>query len=291
MLKTSFNSFYSRDAIWHHRFGTTFFCNALLSDGTKPSPQLMSSYYQWGPVMILKEIGKIAITKICSKIKKNKLLLHLQGPMNYYTTTLICLICFHRSIIKIINQKNCVILASKMGASCFVIYPESVKSVKSYQIHNTWYSIKKISYLNLCPVHLMLLASNIRSMAPGPPQYSCHLAKGRVQHTMQCHTAFNTLRLRQHGHHFADDIFKCIFLNENIRILNKISLKFIHKGPINNYPTLVQIMAWDWPGNKPLSKPMMISLLTYICITQPQWVKLSRGHLMLWLEYSPEIEN
>ena len=29
----------------------------------------------------------------------------------------------------------------------------------------------------------------------------------------------NTLRPRQDGRHFPDDIFKCIFLNENARIL------------------------------------------------------------------------
>ena len=33
-------------------------------------------------------------------------------------------------------------------------------------------------------------------------------------------------------------------------------------------------MAWRWPGNKPLSEPMLVSLLTYICITRPQWVKV-----------------
>ena len=32
-------------------------------------------------------------------------------------------------------------------------------------------------------------------------------------------------------------------------------------------------MAWRWPGYKPLSEPMMVSLLTHICVTQPQWVK------------------
>ena len=82
----------------------------------------------------------------------------------------------------------------------------------------------------------------------------------------------NTLRLRQNGHHFPDNIFKCIFLNENVWISIKISLKFVPKVPINNSPSLVQIMAWRRPGNKPLSKPMMGSLLTHICITRPQWV-------------------
>ena len=71
---------------------------------------------------------------------------------------------------------------------------------------------------------------------------------------------FNTLRPRQNGRHFADDIFKCIFLNENVWISIKISLKFVPKGPINNIPALVQIMAWRRTGDKPLSEPMMTQL-------------------------------
>ena len=51
-----------------------------------------------------------------------------------------------------------------------------------------------------------------------------------------------------------------------------MSLKFVPKGRINNIPALVQIMAWRRPGNKPLSEPMMVSLLTHICVTMPQWV-------------------
>ena len=80
---------------------------------------------------------------------------------------------------------------------------------------------------------------------------------------------------RQNGSHFADSIFKCIFFNENFWIPIKISLKFVPKGPINNILVLVQIMAWRWPGDKPLPEPMMISSRTYIhvCITLPQWIK------------------
>ena len=83
----------------------------------------------------------------------------------------------------------------------------------------------------------------------------------------------NTLRPRQNGRHFADDIFNCIFANENIQISIKISLKFIPKGLIDNIPALnqlVQTMAWHQPGNKPLWEPTMDSLLTHICITRPQ---------------------
>ena len=54
------------------------------------------------------------------------------------------------------------------------------------------------------------------------------------------------------GHHLADDIFKCIFWNENVWISIKISLNFVPKGPINNIPALVQIMAWHRPGDKAL---------------------------------------
>ena len=59
--------------------------------------------------------------------------------------------------------------------------------------------------------------------------------------------------------------------------LRFISLKYVPKGPINkkkNIPTLVQIMAWRRPGDKPLSEPMMVILLTHICVTRPQWVKI-----------------
>ena len=62
----------------------------------------------------------------------------------------------------------------------------------------------------------------------------------------------------------ADHIFHCIFLNENIWIPIKISLKFVPKSLINNISASVQIMAWRRPGDKPLSEPMMISLKTHM---------------------------
>ena len=98
----------------------------------------------------------------------------------------------------------------------------------------------------------------------------------------RCHmsrllTWINTLRPRQNGRRFADDTFKRIFLNENVRISIKISLKFVPKGPINNIPALVQIMAWRRSGDKPLSEPVMVRLLTYICVTRLQWVNFIRS--------------
>ena len=89
--------------------------------------------------------------------------------------------------------------------------------------------------------------------------------------------SLNTLRPRQIGRSFVEDTFKRIFLNENVRISIKTLLKLVLKGPINNNPTLVQIMAWRRSGDKPLSEPMMVSLLTHICVTRPQWVNPLRA--------------
>ena len=61
----------------------------------------------------------------------------------------------------------------------------------------------------------------------------------------------NTLRPRQNWRHIADDTFNCILAIENVRSLIEISLKFVPKGPINNIPALVLIMAWRSPGDKP----------------------------------------
>ena len=93
-----------------------------------------------------------------------------------------------------------------------------------------------------------------------------------------CISLVNTLRPRQNGRHFPDDILKWVFLNENVWISIAISLKFVPKGQINNIPALVQIMAWRRPGDKLLSEPMMVSLLTHICATRPQWVNGRRRH-------------
>ena len=85
-------------------------------------------------------------------------------------------------------------------------------------------------------------------------------------------TSLNSSTPGQNGRRFADGIFRCIFSNETLCVFMKISLKFVPKGPIDNIPALVQIMAWRRSGDKPLSEPMVVCLLTHICVTQPQWV-------------------
>ena len=43
----------------------------------------------------------------------------------------------------------------------------------------------------------------------------------------------------QNGRHFADDIFRCIFVNEKLCILIKISLKYVPKDQVDSNPALV----------------------------------------------------
>ena len=67
----------------------------------------------------------------------------------------------------------------------------------------------------------------------------------------------------------AEDNSKCIFFNEDDKIPIQISLKFVSKGPIDNFVALVQLMAWSWPGDKALSEPMMVKSPKHMWVTRP----------------------
>ena len=71
--------------------------------------------------------------------------------------------------------------------------------------------------------------------------------------------SLNTLISRQNGRYFADDLFRCIAMNNDLWISIKISLKFVPEVHINTIPALVQKMAWRRPGGKPFSESMMFS--------------------------------
>ena len=79
--------------------------------------------------------------------------------------------------------------------------------------------------------------------------------------TKQYTMVWATLQERQNGRHFADDVFRRIFVNEKFFILISILLKFVPKGPIDNKPELVERTAWRRLGDKPL---------THICITRKE---------------------
>ena len=68
---------------------------------------------------------------------------------------------------------------------------------------------------------------------------------------------FNTLGHEQNSRHFADDIFKYIFLTENVCVLIHFFWFFFHKGPIENMPSLVPVMALRRTANKLLPEQML----------------------------------
>ena len=70
--------------------------------------------------------------------------------------------------------------------------------------------------------------------------YQCIERRGIAVDSLE--VAFDTLRPRQNGRFFPDDIFKCIFFNEHAWIA------LVPKVWINHTTSLVQIMAWRRPG-------------------------------------------
>ena len=68
-------------------------------------------------------------------------------------------------------------------------------------------------------------------------------------------------------------------------------MKFVPKGPINNVLALVQIMACRLVGAKSLSEPMMVRLLTHICVTRPQWVNQQSPATMNKSKSLPELHQ
>ena len=75
----------------------------------------------------------------------------------------------------------------------------------------------------------------------------------------------------------ADDIFKCISLNENDIIPIQISQIFFPMSPIDNKPALVQIMAWRRIGDKPLPETMMAQFTDAYMRHYGRWVLTHSG--------------
>ena len=79
--------------------------------------------------------------------------------------------------------------------------------------------------------------------------------------------SINTLRPRQNSRHFADDIIKCIFLNESLRIFIRIPPKSVPKGPIDKsqqwFSCGLEILSAKWwpisSDNTPMSQQIAFS--------------------------------
>ena len=113
-----------------------------------------------------------------------------------------------------------------------------------------------------------------------PLQWTLHSSLMKVQYCVFCELKIGYILTFTHTYWgrdkmadmFPDNIFKCIFLNENCWILVKISLKYLRKDTIDNNPAWGQMMAWGRPGDKPLSEPMMLSMTRgYDVIGHTHW--------------------
>ena len=173
------------------------------------------------------------------------------------------------------------------------------KPTEEWKYNRKMYALKQIKicaeYRDMLPRPRLDLSGTpgLRPISLNPGSWQTNLGLGSMSRysaqILICITCtdeqifcVNTLRPRQNGLHFADDIFERIFVNENVRISVTIPLKFIPNVPINNISALVQIMAWRRPGDKPLSESIMIRLPTYICATRPQWASSTIFFLATW---------
>ena len=79
----------------------------------------------------------------------------------------------------------------------------------------------------------------------------CHpdLIKPYLNWVFHRKVMINILKLRYDGQHFADNIFKLNFFNENRCILIQIELKYVPKGPTYSKTALVQCQAIIWTND------------------------------------------
>ena len=153
--------------------------------------------------------------------------------------------------------------AEAMHANNRTSHDHTSKHHSSFTIHTSLHCVWDGTTKKVAHRHMVWM---------GYPPLAVHLTKHNYQGIIiDNHT--HSLMPRQMDAIWQMTFSKCIFLNENVWIPIKISLKLVPKGPIINIPALVQIMAWRRPGDKPLSEPMVVSLPAHICVTLPQWVK------------------
>ena len=104
----------------------------------------------------------------------------------------------------------------------------NITFISSMQLKNSYFKCfpECLIKRDLCIFYMIY---NVKRMINGT-QVTCHqcLVKIWILWGFSCHKeahTLNTLRLRQNRHHFADDIVKCIFFNENVWFPNKFSHK------------------------------------------------------------------
>ena len=117
------------------------------------------------------------------------------------------------------------------------------------QILNYWLSVSGLWYYTQAKVYLFtnwtltvyhLSVDSIKNANGFVVLYLVIIVKARLG---DFYVPLTHLSLDKMATNMADDIFKCIFLNENDGIPIQISLKIVPSSPIDNILALVQMMA------------------------------------------------
>ena len=97
------------------------------------------------------------------------------------------------------------------------------------------------------------------------------------------HKLVNSSTPGQNGRQFADDIFKCVFMNEKFCILIQVSLKSVLKGPIDN--TIVSGNGLVPNGSQAITNELMLTRFTDAYMrhdAKRRWVKSIGEMLHEW---------
>ena len=67
--------------------------------------------------------------------------------------------------------------------------------------------------------------------------------------------------------------FQLHFREQNFSVLILLlEFKFVSVGPIDNKSELIQVITWQYTGEKLLIEPVMATISDTICHTRPQWI-------------------
>ena len=129
-----------------------------------------------------------------------------------------------------------------------------------------------IAYINKWQTAVVMSSLNkMRSLALQALWNQCiQLEQVSLHHRVISNHDINSSPPGQNSRLFADDIFRCIFVNEKFCISIRISLKFVPKGPIDNTWALIKVMAWRRISH--YLNQCWFSPLTHVCDTRGRWV-------------------
>ena len=162
---------------------------------------------------------------------------HVTGYLLYIITITHCLGLGHETMVSAICLSIflCPYLTD-CGGTCqiwmrfriLILYFCRIQFIYYREINDQYFSAPLPELLSVIIQHIMASQRIINTKLQAIPEW---WVSGRQD--------ANSSPPGQNGCHFADDNFRCVFVNEKFFIFINISLKFIPKGPIDNNPALV----------------------------------------------------